>query len=263
MPKPVVALPADRREVEGNNWHAAPDQYVQAAVKSADVTVFIVPALPDGGETDAILDRVDGLLISGSRTNVHPSLYGREALESDGPFDPARDATSLPLIRRAIERGIPMLAICRGIQELNVALGGTLVSEIQEQPGKWDHRKPDVADRDIAFGIRQSVMVKEGSCLAAVLGAGEVRVNSLHRQAISDIAPRLAVEALAEDGTIEAVSVIGAKAFAVGVQWHPEYWAQTDAPSKALFKAFGDAARAYAAEKAKDRSGGNLKARAV
>ncbi|MDO9415235.1 gamma-glutamyl-gamma-aminobutyrate hydrolase family protein [Pararhizobium sp.] len=249
MPNPVVAIPADIREIEGNVWQATPNQYVRAAVKGSGVTVFIVPALEDGGETDAILDRVDGVLISGSRSNVHPSLYGQEAKDSDGPFDPARDATSLPLIRRAIERGIPLLAICRGIQELNVALGGTLASEIQDQPGIWDHRKPDVTDLDVAYGIRQSVTVKEGSCLAAVLGAGEVKVNSLHRQAISKAAPRLAVEAVAEDGTIEAVSVIDAKAFAVGVQWHPEYWALTDGPSAALFKAFGDAARSYAAAK--------------
>ena len=211
--------------------------------------VLIVPALEDGNDTDAILDRVDGVLVCGSASNVHPSLYGKEARESDGPFDPARDATSLPLIRRALDRGIPMLAICRGIQELNVALGGTLASEIQEQPGIWDHRKPPNVDRDTMYSIRQSVIVKEGSCLARVLGPGEVQVNSLHRQAISDTAPRLQVEAVAEDGTIEAVSVIDAKAFAVGVQWHPEYWAETDSPSRKLFAAFGDAVRDYAAGK--------------
>ena len=153
-----------------------------------------------------------------------------EATEADGPFDPGRDATSLPLIRRALERGVPLLAICRGIQELNVALGGTLASEIQDRPGMWDHRKPDVQELDIAYGIRQKVIVKEGSCLASVLGTGEVQVNSLHRQAICEAAPRLAVEAVAEDGTIEAVSVIDAKAFAVGVQWHPEYWVGQDRP---------------------------------
>jgi len=142
---------------------------------------------------------------------------------------------------------VPLFAICRGIQELNVALGGTLASEIQDQPGIWDHRKPDVKELDVAYGIRQDVIVKEGSCLAPVLGAGRIRVNSLHRQAIGAAAPRLAVEAVADDGTIEAVSVIGAKAFAVGVQWHPEYWVRTDTPSASLFRAFGDAVRTYAA----------------
>lgn len=249
MSKPVVAIPADIREIEGNIWQATPNQYVRAAVNGADVMVFLVPAQETGNDIDGILDRVDGLLLSGSRTNLHPSLYGEAASEADGPFDPARDATSLPLIRRALERGIPLLAICRGLQELNVVLGGTLASEIQEQPGIWDHRKPDTPDLDVAYGIRQKIVVKEGSCLASVLGAGEISVNSLHRQAIAKTAPGLAVEAVAEDGTIEAVSVIGAKAFAVGVQWHPEYWVGSDQPSNRLFAAFGKAARDYAATK--------------
>jgi putative glutamine amidotransferase len=250
MSKPIIAIPADFREIEGNVWHASPHQYVRAALEGAGVMSLLVPALEAGNEPDAILDRVDGLLVSGSRSNVHPSLYGREPVNADGPFDPGRDATSLPLIRRAIARGMPLLAICRGIQELNVALGGTLASEIQDLPGRQDHRKPDVKDLDIAYGIRQTVMVEPGSCLAGVVGAGTVEVNSLHRQAISDLAPNLAVEAVADDGTVEAVSVIGAKAFAVGVQWHPEYWVGRDATSNRLFKAFGDAVLAYREEKA-------------
>lgn len=252
MSKPFVVIPADFRPFDGNVWHAVQHQYVRAAVEGAGVMPFIVPALEAGNDADAILDRVDGLLLSGSRSNVHPSYYSEgEAKEADGPFDTGRDATVMPLIRRALERGVPLLAICRGIQELNVALGGTLASDIQEQPGIWDHRKPDVPDLDIAYGIRQTVLVKEGSCLASVLGPGEVRVNSLHRQAISKAAPQLAIEALAEDGTVEAVSVIGAKAFAVGVQWHPEYWVGKDTPSNKLFAAFGDAVRAYADNKRK------------
>ncbi len=250
MSKPFIAIPADIREIDGAIWHASPNQYLKAALNVAEVMAFIVPAFEEGNDLDAVLDRVDGVLITGSATNVHPSLYGRDATERDGPFDPARDATSLPLIRRAIDRGIPLLAICRGIQELNVALGGTLASEIQEQPGIWDHRKPDVKERDHMYAIRQPVFVEEGSCIARYLGlSGEIQVNSLHRQAIAETAPRLKVEALAEDGTIEAVSVIDAKNFAVGVQWHPEYWAETDTVSRALFHAFGDAVRAYAARK--------------
>ncbi|MEZ2128393.1 MULTISPECIES: gamma-glutamyl-gamma-aminobutyrate hydrolase family protein [unclassified Sinorhizobium] len=246
MTKPIVAVPADIRTLDRADWHAVQHQYVRAALNAAGVMAFIIPAFETGYDADAILDRVDGLLVSGSASNVHPSLYGKQATEADGPFDPARDATSLPLIRRALDRAIPLLAICRGLQELNVALGGTLASEIHEQPGIWDHRKPADVDRDGMYAIRQSVFVKEGSCIARLIGSGEVRVNSLHRQAIAETAPRLQVEALAEDGTIEAVSVIDAKAFAVGVQWHPEYWAETDQPSRKLFGAFGDAVRAYA-----------------
>ncbi|MFB2550290.1 gamma-glutamyl-gamma-aminobutyrate hydrolase family protein [Ensifer soli] len=247
MPKPIVAIPADFRSFDGNVWHMVAHQYVRAAVEGSGVMALMVPALETGNDIDALLGRVDGLLVSGARSNVHPSLYGREAREEDGPFDPGRDATSLPMIRRAIEIGLPLLAICRGIQELNVALGGTLASEIQDMPGIWDHRKPDVPDLDVAYAIRQKVAVRQGSCLASVVGTAEIEVNSLHRQAISAVAPRLAVEAVAEDGTVEAVSVIGAKNFAVGVQWHPEYWATSDGPSAALFTAFGDAVRAYAA----------------
>ncbi|MDI7860463.1 gamma-glutamyl-gamma-aminobutyrate hydrolase family protein [Rhizobiaceae bacterium n13] len=250
MSKPIVAVPADIRAFDGTNWHAVQHQYVRAALNVADVMSFIIPAFDTGNDTDAILDRVDGLMVTGSATNVHPSLYGREATEADGPYDLARDATALPLIRRALDRGMPVFAICRGLQELNVALGGTLASEIQDQPGIWDHRKPADVDRDSMYAIRQDVHVKEGSCIARYLGAGSIQVNSLHRQAIGETAPRLQVEATAPDGTIEAVSVIDAKGFAIGVQWHPEYWAETDSPSRALFEAFGDAVRAYAAQKA-------------
>lgn len=250
MPKPLVAIPADFKDVSGTNYHCVVDQYVNATLKVADAMPILVPALETGADIDAVLDRVDGVVISGSPSNVHPSLYGVEPTERHGPFDPARDATSLPLIRRAIERGIPLLAICRGIQELNVALGGTLATEIQEEPGNWDHRKPPTDNRDEAYAIRQPVKVKEGSCIAKYLGtAGTFQINSLHRQAISTIAPSLQAEAFAEDGTVEAVSVIDAKGFAVGVQWHPEYWAESDAPSRALFEAFGAAAREYAASK--------------
>jgi len=249
MTKPIVAVPADIRTFDGATWHAVQHQYVRAALNAAGVMAFIIPAFEEGYGTDAILDRVDGVLVSGSASNVHPSYYGATATDADGPFDIARDATTLPLIRRTIDRAIPLLAICRGIQELNVAMGGTLASEIQDQPGIWDHRTPAEVDRDGKYAIRQSVFVKEGSCIAGIVGPGEIRVNSLHRQAIAKTAPRLQVEAVAEDGTIEAVSVIDAPAFAVGVQWHPEYWAETDKPSNQIFSAFGDAVRDYAAGK--------------
>lgn len=240
----LVAIPADIRSFDGYTWHASPDQYIMAAVNGSNVLPLIVPALTDGTDVDMVLDRVDGVLISGSRTNVHPSNYGEDETEHHGPFDPARDRLSLALIRRSIERGIPLLAICRGIQELNVALGGSLATEIQELPGRIDHRKPDTEDRNAAFSIRHTIEVKEGSCLASIIGTGEARVNSLHRQAISRLAPRLAVEAVAEDGTVEAVSVIDAPGFALGVQWHPEYWVGSDTISDRIFGAFGDAVRA-------------------
>lgn len=250
MTMPLVAIPACIRHLDSADWQAVQTQYVNAVLKVTKAMPVIVPALETGADLSAVLDRVDGVLISGSATNVHPSLYNADWTEADGPFDPARDATSLNLIRQAIERGIPLLAICRGIQELNVALGGTLAREIQEQPGNWDHRKPPVESRDEMYAIRQPVLIEKGSCMERYLGvSGEVQVNSLHRQAIGEKAPRLQVEAKAQDGTIEAVSVIDAKGFAIGVQWHPEYWAEEDSPSRALFEAFGTAVREYSARR--------------
>ncbi len=246
MSLPLVAVSSDVRSFDNYTWHAAPQQYLDAALAVAEVTPLVVPSFGGRLDVDGLLARVDGVMITGSRSNVNPTLYGGVADEKNGPYDDARDATTLPLIRRAIERGVPLLAICRGIQELNVALGGSLATEIQEGEGMMDHRAPDNPDQDARFAIRHPVTIRPGTCLADVFGAGEIRVNSVHRQAIGSLAPRLAVEATAEDGTVEAVSVIDAPAFAVGVQWHPEYWAKTDDASARIFRAFGDAVRAYA-----------------
>ncbi|MEO1985836.1 MAG: gamma-glutamyl-gamma-aminobutyrate hydrolase family protein [Martelella sp.] len=249
MSTPIIAVPADTKVMGEITWHSAQQQYVGSAMDVAGVMSLIVPAYAQGADIDAVLVRVEGVMITGAASNVFPQLYGKQAEEKDGPFDPGRDAITLPLIRGAISRGIPLLCICRGIQELNVALGGTLISEVHELDDRHDHREPDTGNRDEKFVIRQPVFIREGTCLADILGAGEVMVNSLHRQAIGDLAPKLAVEAVAEDGTVEAVSVIGATNFAVGVQWHPEYWARTDSASRKLFEAFGDAVRAFARSK--------------
>ena len=249
MKKAVIAIPADTREMDGYVWHASPEQYVTAVLLAADVVPLIVPAFSDGSDgpavIDTVLDWVDGVLVSGARSNVGPELYGETALEEHGPYDTARDATSLPLIRRSLQRAIPLLAICRGIQELNVALGGTLATEIQDEPGNLDHRRPEGPDPDIRFAIRHQVEIEPDSHLHRIFGGGTAEVNSLHRQAIGRIAPGLAIEARAEDGVIEAISVTGAAAFAVAVQWHPEYWATSDPTSRGLFEAFGNAARQY------------------
>ena len=256
-PRPLVALPADIREFQGYAWHATPDQYPAAAFDAAGVAPVVVPAL-GAALAESVLDAVDGLLVTGSRTNVHPARYGAEPLPAHEPFDPARDETSFALIRGAVERGLPVLAICRGIQEMNVAFGGTLAGEIQEREGIEDHRMVPSDDPDRRFAIRHDVTVEPGPLREALGGTvreapgGAVRVNSLHRQAIDTVAEPLRVEARAPDGTIEAVSLPGARAWTVGVQWHPEYWARAraarrDAPSWALFEAFGRAVRAHRA----------------
>lgn len=251
MAQPLVAVSTDVKELENYRWHAVPDQYLEAAVSAAGVLPVLVPSLGECIDFDSLLAAVDGVMLTGAKSNVDPTLYGGTDDEKNGPYDRQRDATTLPLIRRAIERGIPLLAICRGIQELNVALGGTLAAEIQERAGALDHRAPESADQDERFAIRQEVAIKPGGCLAGLFKASEIKVNSVHRQGIDRLAPNLRVEAVAPDGVIEAVSVTNARAFAMGVQWHPEYWAKSDEPSRRIFEAFGEAARAHAAARLK------------
>lgn len=247
MSKPLVAVSTDIRQFENYTWHATPNQYLEAALDAAGVTPVMVPSFGDRLDFDALLDAVDGVLMTGSKSNVHPELYGAEASEENGPYDEARDATTLPLIRAAIDKGVPLLAICRGLQELNVALGGTLDTEIQRIEGRMDHRAPESSDQDERFAIRHEVSIGEGSCLAGIYETPSIMVNSVHRQAIGRLSDRLAGEASAPDGTVEAVSVKDAPGFALGVQWHPEYWAASDPASTRIFEAFGDAVRRHRA----------------
>lgn len=245
--QPLVAVSADVRELHDCVWHATPQQYLEAAIAAAGVFPLMVPSFGDRLDLGQLFAAVDGVMITGSGSNVHPSLYGGDASEAGGPYDSARDSTTLPLIRKAIEEGIPLLAICRGLQEMNVAFGGTLATEIQERPGRLDHRAPPSGCRDGAFAMRQSVTIKPESGLFGLLGTGRINVNSLHRQAVGRLATQLEVEAVADDGTVEAVSVRNAKSFAIGIQWHPEYWVKSDEPSARIFRAFGDAVHAHAA----------------
>jgi putative glutamine amidotransferase len=240
---PLVLVAADTREINGAPWQAVSETYLTALVHGAGAMPLILPSLGPGTDVEAVLASADGVLLPGSVSNVHPSRYGVAPSEKAHPHDEKRDALTLPLIEGAVRHGVPLFAICRGMQEMNVALGGTLHAEVREVPGREDHRAPDVRERDGRYAIRQEVEVVPGGALAAILGAGTVRVNSLHRQAVDRLAPRLAVEATAADGTVEAVSVKGSVAFALGVQWHPEYWVRTDATSQRLFSAFGRAVR--------------------
>lgn len=244
--QPMVAVVCDVRVFDRYRWHAAPEPYLRAALDVAGVLPLLVPAFGAAIDVPGLLARVDGVLLTGSKTNVHPSHYGVAPSAPYEPYDEERDATSLPLIRGAIEHGVPLFAICRGVQELNVALGGSLATEIQEHDGRDDHRAPESEDQDERFAIAHPVTPTAGGRFADIVGDGSVAVNSLHRQAIERLSPKLAVEAVAEDGTIEAVSVTDAPGYAVGVQWHPEYWAATDTPSRQLFEAFGAAVRTYA-----------------
>ncbi len=239
---PLVLVTSDIREADGYVMHVALEPYL-TALTYAGATPLVLPSLGDALDLEALLARIDGVLLTGARSNVHPSRYGVEPSERHEPYDLARDATTMRLIPLALESAVPLLAVCRGFQELNVALGGTLATEAQERPGSLDHRAPNGRPNDLRFRLAHDVMFEDDGRLAAVLGAPCVKVNSVHRQVIDRLAPRLIVEGRAPDGTVEAVRVAGARAFAYGVQWHPEYWVKTDAPSSALFRAFAEAAR--------------------
>ena len=236
----IVGIPACVKLVNGLPRHDTPARYAAALVGGAEVLVVMLPPLGEGQV--AVLDRLDGLLVPGSPSNVHPSLYGGGESRTPDLHDPDRDATSLPLIRAALARGMPLLAICRGIQELNVALGGTLHQTVHELPGRLDHRG---GPGTMAERYRPKHPVALSGTLARLLGGREITVNSLHGQAIDRPAPGLAIEAEAPDGTIEAVRVAGARGFALGVQWHPEWGNGENPASLALFRAFGDACRRY------------------
>jgi putative glutamine amidotransferase len=237
----VVGIPACASLRDDRLFHATPARYAEALIGGSNALPVMIP--PMGEVQLALLDRIDGLLIPGSPSNVHPSHYGTDESLTPDSHDPARDATTLPLIRAAIARGLPVLAICRGIQELNVALGGTLLQNIHDLPGRRDHRGKGEGSIERAYGPKHTVSVT--GALARIVGAGTIMVNSLHGQAIDRPGDGLVVEALAEDGTIEAVSAPTAPGFVLGLQWHPE-WRYAEHPaSVAIFRAFGEACRAH------------------
>lgn len=238
----IVGVPACARELGGHLQHATPARYGAALLGGAGVIPILLP--PIGEAMLPLLDRLDGLLLSGSPSNVEPAQYGATEDHTPDRHDPARDATTLPLIRAAIARGVPLLAICRGIQELNVALGGTLHQQVQDIPGRQDHRGGP-GDNDFRYRAKHPVAL--AGRLAAIFGKPEIQVNSLHEQGIDRPGEGLVVEAVAPDGMIEGVRVANAPGWAFGVQWHPE-WAYADnEDSMALFRAFGEACRSYAA----------------
>jgi len=227
-----------------HEFHAAAEPYVRAVPVGAGGLPVILPSLGSSMDLDALVARLDGLLLTGSPSNVQPEHYSGHAPRLETLLDPRRDATTLPLINKALEAGLPVLAICRGHQELNVALGGSLHQHVHELDGRFDHRAPSDKPMAERYAVAHEVELTQGGLLATFVDGGRTaRVNSLHSQAIDRLAPGLSVEARAADGTIEAVRVTGARRFAVGVQWHPEWMLEIDALARALFRAFGDAAR--------------------
>jgi putative glutamine amidotransferase len=240
----------------GTPNHAASDSYVRVTLGPVGGVPVLLPAAGEALVPE-ILPRLDGLILTGSRSNVHPDHYEGPAHAEGTPEDPQRDATTLPLIRAAIAAGLPVLAICRGFQELNVALGGSLDQRIQDLPGRIDHSTPsDQKLPKVRTGKAHAVRVAPDGMLARIWDAAQlpwrpegVPVNSLHNQGIQRLAPRLVAEAWAPDGTIEAVRVTEAPGFVLGVQWHPEYDWDTDPLSRSLFEAFGVAAAEWSARR--------------
>lgn len=241
--KPVVLVPACNRMLGEHPFHIAGKKYLDA-VRLAGGLPLIVPSA-EPAEIDVLLDMADGVLLTGSPSNVHPSHYGEEVLDPSLPQDPLRDSWTLPLIRRVVDRGIPLLAICRGTQETNVALGGSLHQAVHTIEGHDDHRGAEGARATELYGPAHDVLVSEGGLLEKIVGQPRFEVNSVHGQAVNRLADGLRVEARAPDGVVEAFSVADSAGFALCVQWHPEWLAADNPVSMKLLGAFGEACRQY------------------
>lgn len=241
--KPVIGIPADRRLLGAHYFHCVGEKYIAAVVDGAGAVPVLIPSLGEALDQTHLLEGMDGLLLTGSPSNVEPHRYGGPASDPGTLHDPHRDATTLPLIPRAVAGGLPILAICRGFQEMNVAYGGTLWQKLHEVEGYRDHRENQGASLDEQYGPAHDVTLTAGGLLAQLAGTPTLRVNSLHSQGVQALGPDLVVEATAPDGVIEAFRVRNAPSFAVGVQWHPEWRMNSNAFSRALFAAFGAAAK--------------------
>lgn len=245
MTRPVIGIAASTGDQYGQPAHLVLSQYIDAVARAAGAVPVLIPALGDTLAPAEILAHLDGLLVPGDRSNIAPETYGGPRAPEGEIQDPARDATTLKLIPTALEQGLPLLAICRGFQELNVALGGTLHGRVHEIPDHMDHRAPTTLPAEQRFAAAHEIKIVPGGILAQLHPAPEATVNSLHGQGINRLAQGLTAEALAPDGLIEAVRVTGAPGFALGVQWHPEWRATENPLSAAIFAALGQSARTY------------------
>jgi putative glutamine amidotransferase len=244
--QPIIGIPADRRLVEPHPFHMVGEKYITAIRDGAGGIPFLVPALGDSIDLDEVLARLDGILLTGSPSNVEPHHYHGEPSIPGTMHDPERDATSLPLIEKALESGLPLFAVCRGFQELNVVLGGTLHQRVHEVPGYHMHKENPQDPLDMQYAPAHPVTLVEGGLLRTLAGTETIMVNSLHSQAVARLANGVSIEAVADDGLVEGFRVDGAKAFALAVQWHPEWKVMQNKFSMAIFEAFGNACRDYA-----------------
>ena len=225
------------------------EKYLDALIKGSDALPLITPVMPEDVEIDALLLQFDGIFLTGSYSNVEPHHYNGSPSEEGTLHDPHRDAVTLPLAKKALETGVPLLAVCRGFQELNVALGGTLHQKIHEVAGYHNHLENKDDPLDTQYGPSHPVNLADGGLLQELAGSDTVMVNSLHAQGVAKLAPGVSVEAVADDGLIEAFQVDTGPGFALAVQWHPEWRVMENDFSRAIFKAFGDACRVRASRR--------------
>ncbi len=248
MSKPVVGVIGNTHVVE-NRFPAqlVGERNLRAVADVTGALPLMFAGTPEITDIDALLDTVDGVLLTGARANVHPTRFGVEANPAHEPYDSDRDALALALVEACVARGVPLLGVCRGFQEMNVAFGGSLHPEIRELPGRINHRMPRLENGEIhpdplvIFADRHQVKLVAGGAFATLLGTETIRVNSLHGQGIDIPGKRVVVEGVADDGTIEAIRIADAPAFALGVQWHAEYDPQKNPVNRKLFQAFGQA----------------------
>lgn len=247
MRRPVIGIVCNSyRLSDGFPINGVSADVICAVRDGAGAVPVMIPALSVAGDDAAILETIDGLLCPGGDPNVHPTRYGAAETPAHAPFDPDRDRVALDLIRGAVGQGLPVFGICRGFQEMAVAFGAMLHPAIQDLAGRDDHRAPKGRPIDVQFAPRHPVSLSGE--IAQIIGAQVAQVNSLHGQGVETVGPRMVVEGTAPDGTIEAFRIAQAPGFAHAVQWHPEWCAAQDPVSRALFGAFGDAARDWAAK---------------
>ncbi len=247
-PRPVVGIIGNTHLINDQYpAHAGGTMNSQAVAEVSGALPLLIPSDPRYVSVGELLEVCDGFLLTGGRPNVHPEEYGEDETPAHGDFDRGRDAVALPLVRACIERGQPFLGVCRGFQEVNVALGGTLHPEIRDLPGRMNHRMPPEGTLEEKFALRHPVRFAEGGVFHRLFGAIEVMTNSLHGQGIMKPGKRIVIDGHAPDGTPEAIYVRDAPGFSLAVQWHPEWNAGRDPVSRPLFEAFGTAVSAWAA----------------
>lgn len=237
-----VGIVCNRVKAPDSSVDQVADEWVIRSVRESGPHLpLLIPSLPEPLDPDDVLDGLDGLMVPGGVSNVTPGYYGARLDDPAMLTDPARDALTLPLIRAAIARGVPLICICRGFQELNVAFGGTLHQAVHRLTDRYDHRENKAVPADEQFDLAHPVALTEGGLLKTIMPDDQFLVNSLHGQGVNVLAARLQAEAYAPDGQLEAVSMPSAKGFVLGLQWHPEWRWSERVPSRAIFKAFSDA----------------------